>query len=182
MEYTPKICTTSTSTSGAGRCGKYLNRILPNGSGVVSFISASSYLDGLAFSGMRKHMRKICDEIWIIDLGGEGRGTRQSDNVIAIQTPVAIAIAIRTKAAELDKPAIVHYACIEGSRTEKLAKLDSIDDFDAINWQNCPNGWKDPFKPKVKNSKYFSWPLLTDPHAVATFRVSGKKNLANWSK
>ncbi len=64
--------------------------------GIVSFISASSYLDGDAFSGMREHMRKICDEIWIIDLGGEGRGTRQSENVFAIQTPVAIAIALRS--------------------------------------------------------------------------------------
>ena len=41
-----------------------------NSPGMVGFISASSYLDGDAFSGMREHMRKICDEIWIIDLGG----------------------------------------------------------------------------------------------------------------
>ncbi|HOZ50187.1 MAG TPA: N-6 DNA methylase, partial [Candidatus Hydrogenedentes bacterium] len=64
--------------------------------GVVSFISASSYLDGDAFCGMREHMRRVCDEIWILDLGGEGRGTRKTDNVFAIQTPVAIAVALRT--------------------------------------------------------------------------------------
>ncbi|MBN1844730.1 MAG: transposase [Sedimentisphaerales bacterium] len=66
-----------------------------SGPGVVSFISASSYLDGDAFCGMREHLRRLCDEIWILDLGGEGRGTRISDNVFAIQTPVAIAIAVR---------------------------------------------------------------------------------------
>ena len=68
-----------------------------HGPGVVSFISASSYLDGDAFCGMREYMRRQCDEIWILDLGGEGRGTRKSDNVFAIQTPVAIAVAFRAK-------------------------------------------------------------------------------------
>jgi hypothetical protein len=65
------------------------------GPGIVSFITASSYLDGDAFSGVREHMRRLCDEIWIVDLGGEGRGTRRSENVFAIQTPVAIAVATR---------------------------------------------------------------------------------------
>ena len=65
------------------------------GPGIVSFISASSYLDGDAFSGMREHIRRQCDEVWILDLGGEGRGTRQDSNVFAIQTPVAIAVAFR---------------------------------------------------------------------------------------
>lgn len=132
------------------------------GPGVVSFISASSYLHGDAFSGMREHMRKICDEIWIIDLGGEGRGTRRSENIFAIQTPVAIAIAIRSKGADLNEPATVHYTCIEGSRREKLTKLDSIRDFDTVKWQDGPTDWQDPFRPIVENSKYFSWPLLTD--------------------
>ena len=60
------------------------------GPGIVSFITASSYLDGDAFVGVRELMRKICDRIDIIDLGGEGRGTRKDENVFAIQTPVAI--------------------------------------------------------------------------------------------
>lgn len=85
------------------------------GPGVVSFISASSYIDGDAFCGMREHMRRQCDEIWILDLGGEGRGTRKSDNVFAIQTPVAIAIAVRTDTVHPKQPARVHYTRIEGT-------------------------------------------------------------------
>ena len=68
------------------------------GGGVVSFITASSWLDGDAFRGMREHLRRVCDEVWILDLGGEGRGTKRSENVFAIQTPVAIAVALRAKA------------------------------------------------------------------------------------
>ena len=129
--------------------------------GVVSFITASSYLDGDAFCGMREHMRRVCDEIRILDLGGEGRGTRRDDNVFAIQTPVAIAVAVRTKAVNEDLPAKAHYARIEGSRNEKLAALAAIDGLACVTWRECPDDWQAPFRPAVDGA-YFSWPLLTD--------------------
>lgn len=88
------------------------------GLGVVSYISASSYLDGDAFCGMREYMRRLCDEIWIIDLGGEGRGTRRSENVFAIQTPVAIAVAVRYGKPDRDVPANVVHANRRQSRAE----------------------------------------------------------------
>ena len=91
------------------------------GPGVVSFISASSYLDGDAFCGMREHMRRLCDEIWIIDLSGEGRGTHKNENVFAIQTPVAIAVAARYGKAGKTKPAKVRYARLEGTRDREVA-------------------------------------------------------------
>jgi len=132
-----------------------------NRPGVVSFISASSYIDGDAFCGMREHMRRQCDEIWIIDIGGEGRGTRKSDNVFAIQTPVAIAVAVRSNKADKDKPAKIHYTCIEGKREMKLAALDAITDFTSVKWEDCPDDWLAPFRPAGKG-KYFDLPLLTD--------------------
>ena len=131
------------------------------GPGVVSFISASSYLDGDAFSGVREHMRRQCDEIWIIDLGGEGRGARKEENVFVIKTPVAIAVAVRSGKVKRDTPANVHYARIEGSRDTKLAALDSIADFVSVNWQDCPNDWQSPLRPAGKGD-YFEYPLLTD--------------------
>ncbi len=132
-----------------------------HGPGVVSFISASSYLDGDAFCGMREHLRRLCDEVWILDLGGEGRGTRKSDNVFAIQTPVAIAVAVRAKKARQDKPARVHYARIEGDRDAKLAALDAIGGLASGKWQDCPEDWQASFRPAGKGH-YFDWPLLTD--------------------
>ena len=129
--------------------------------GAVSFITASSYLDGDAFCGMREHMRRVCDEIWILDLGGEGRGTRRNDNVFAIQTPVAIAVVVRTKAVKEDLPAKVHYSRIEGSRNEKLAALAAIGGFASVTWQECPDDWQASFRP-AGDGDYFAWPLLTD--------------------
>ena len=146
------------------------------GSGVVSFISASSYLDGDAFCGMREHMRRTCDEIWILDLGGEARGTHKSDNVFAIQTPVAIAITVRSGRAKRNTPAKVHYASIEGDREAKRATLDSITDFAAVRWEDCPADWKAPFRPAGKGD-YFDWPLLTD---LMPWRQSGVKAGRTW--
>ena len=120
------------------------------GPGIVSFITASSYLDGDAFVGMREHMRRDCDEIWILDLGGEGRGTHRSENVFAIQTPVAIAVAMRAQATDRDAPAKVRYARIDGSRAEKLAKLDTIDGFAKVEWQDCLDDWHAPFRQRER--------------------------------
>ena len=131
------------------------------GPGVVSFISASSYLDGDAFCGMREQMRRQCDEVWILDLGGEGHGSIKDDNVFAIQTPVAIAVAFRASEGNPDSPARVHYAQIEGTRDEKLAVLDDIADFSTVEWQECLDDWLSPFRPPGEG-EYFSYPLLTD--------------------
>ena len=147
-----------------------------SGGGVVSFITASSYLDGDAFCGMREHMRRQCEEIWILDLGGEGRGTRQSDNVFAIQTPVAIAVAFRSKNVEMDTPARVHYARIEGTRQEKLAILDAIDNFAKVEWQDCADEWQGPFRPAGEGD-FFAWPLLTD---LMPWQHSGAQFTRTW--
>lgn len=154
---------------------KVFEHEIARGPGVISFISASSYLDGDAFCGMREHMRRLCDEIWILDLGGEGRGTRKSDNVFAIQTPVAIAVAVRSQKAKKDKPAKVHYAHIEGTREAKLAALDAITNFNSVKWQDCSDDWQAPFRP-AGTGDYFAWPLLTDlmpwqPTGVMTGRT-----------
>ena len=144
--------------------------------GIVSFISASSYLNGDAFAGMREHMRRTCDEIWILDLGGEGRGTRRSDNVFAIQTPVAIAVAFRSEDGKEDEPAVVHYVRIDGTREGKLAVLDTIERFANMQWQDCPDDWQSPFRPSGEGD-YFAWPSLVD---LMPWRQSGVKAGRTW--
>ena len=146
------------------------------GPGIVSFISASSYLDGDAFCGMREHMCRLCDEIWILDLGGEGRGTRRDDNVFAIQTPVAIAVAFRSKEASMNKPANVRYTRIRGKRAEKLAQLDEIKSLETMEWRACPGDWQAPFRP-AGVGEYFDWPLLTD---LMPWQHSGAQLKRTW--
>lgn len=104
--------------------------------GVVSFITSSSYLRGPGFAGLREYMRKAFDEIWVIDLGGDGRGARKDENVFNIQTPVAIFFGIqweknskgqqRRHSDRVRSKAQVHYLRVLGTRKEKLGSLKDI--------------------------------------------------------
>ena len=118
-------------------------------------------------------MRRLCDEVWILDLGGEGRGTHKTENVFAIQTPVAIAVAVRYGNGNMDTPAKVRYARIDGTRDEKLKALDAITNFGSIHWEDCPDDWQASFRPAGAGA-FFDWPLLTKllpwQHSGAQFK------------
>ena len=88
--------------------------------GIVSFITASSYLRGPGFAGMRRKMREVFDELWIIDLEGDNLGARKTENVFAIRTPVAIAIGIRNGSPCPDIPARVRKAKLTGPEKAKV--------------------------------------------------------------
>ena len=130
-------------------------------SGIVCFITASSYLRGPGFVGMRQVMRQTFDELWIIDLEGDNLGARKTENVFAIQTPVAIALGVRFGQPNTDTPATVHYTRITGTRAEKLSALENVTGFASLSWRDCYSGWHEPFLP-VGEGDYFNWPPLTD--------------------
>ena len=116
---------------------------LPPGPGVVAFITASSYLDGVSMGSLRALLRRTFDELWIVDLGGEGRGARTDENVFDIRTPVAIAVGVQKgrrvstgEAAPATAPGSaepaqqaqagscrVRYLKMSGTRADKLAQL-----------------------------------------------------------
>lgn len=143
--------------------------------GIVSFITSSSFLRGPGFVGMRKHLREQFDELWVIDLGGEGRGARPEENLFAIRTPVAIVTGIQrprsvkgrvAKSAQRTKtPALVKYRRISGTRAEKKALLDGLNTFGLADtaWTDVVSGpgqeWTDRFVPRGE-SKFWDWPEL----------------------
>jgi len=131
-----------------------------DGPGIVSFITASSYLRGKGFAGMRQVMRQTFDELWIIDLEGDNLGARKSDNVFAIQTPVAIAIGVRYGEPQPETPAAVRYTRLSGTEEEKLKALAQVSRFEDLPWRHCLSGWIDPFLP-TSDKPYWNWPLLT---------------------
>jgi len=148
------------------------------GAGIVSFITASSYLRGPAFAGMRKVMRETFDELWIIDLGGDNLGARKSENVFAIQTPVAIAVGFRGEESNSASPANAHYcgSLVEGTRKAKLEQLASVDTFSDFDWETCFAGWEAPLLPE-RGGNYFSWPRLED---LFPWQHSGSQFKRTW--
>lgn len=144
--------------------------------GIVSFITASSYLSGPGFIGMRQKMRELLDELWIIDLEGDNLGARKTENVFNIQTPVAIAIGVRYGKPKPNKPAKVHYAKITGSRQEKLSQLKDIQEFTNLVWKRCFSGLTEPFLPPGKGD-FFSWPKVID---VFPLQFTGVEMKRTW--
>ena len=144
--------------------------------GIVSFITPASYLHGPGFAGMRRKMREVFDDLWIIDLGGDARGTRKSENVFAIQTPVAIAIGVRGSKPNPQTPARVWKARLTGTRQEKLAALDAARTLADLVWRECTADWDAPFFP-ADGSAYFGWPTITD---VFPWQHSGAQLKRTW--
>ena len=129
--------------------------------GIVTFITASSYLRGPGFAGMRRKMREVFDELWIIDLEGGQRGTRTTENVFAIQIPVAIAIGVRNEQPKPDEPATVWKTRLAGSEQAKRVTLGSTESFTDFQWSECAREWNAPFHP-IGTGAYFTWPRITD--------------------
>jgi predicted helicase len=145
--------------------------------GIVTFITASSYLAGPGFVGVREFMRRTFDDLWIIDLGGDNLGTRKTPNVFNIQTPVAIAIGVRAPKPSPDTPAKVRYAKIEGAtREDKLAQLEAVAGFDGIVWRDCPDDWHKTFLP-IGKGDFFQWPPISD---LFPYQRSGSKFGRPW--
>ena len=131
---------------------------LPDGPGVVAFITASSYLDGVSMGGVRHLLRHAFDELWIIDLGGDGRGALREDNVFDIQTPVAIAVGIRTRSAR-SGDCVVRYHRVTGTREEKLSRLSELALSDVVD--QVAGDRLDRMTPQSV-VEYYDWPQVTD--------------------
>lgn len=146
------------------------------GYGIVSFITASSYLRGPGFAGMRKVMRETFDELWIIDLEGDNLGARKNENVFAIRTPVAIAVGVRAAAQQTTTPATVRYTRLVGTAEEKLAALAAVHCFADLPWQECSSDWLAPFLPLAEEA-YARWPRLTD---LFPWQANGMQFKRSW--
>ena len=131
---------------------------LPPGPGVVAFITASSYLDGVSMGGVRQLLRQAFDELWIVDLGGEGRGAHKEENVFDIQTPVAIALGVRN-GTERTTACDVRYRRVEGSRDDKFSRLRRMK-FSG-RFEQVPGEGMDHLT-LLSGDDYFDWPEITD--------------------
>ena len=142
---------------------------LPPGPGVVAFITASSYLDGVSMGGVRSLLRDTFDSILIVDLGGDSRGALPEENIFDIRTPVAIALCVRSGGGVAGSCA-VQYLRLTGSRREKLERLRDLSPADVE--IAVPGEKLTPLVPRSER-EYWNWPALTDVfpwhHAGANF-------------
>ena len=108
--------------------------------GVVAFVTNNSFLDGMAFDGMRKHLADDFDTIYILDLGGNvkqnPRLSGTTHNVFGIQVGVSINFFIKRNDNTNGQVEIFYARLDEFWRKEdKYRYLDSKQHYKNIEWQ-----------------------------------------------
>ena len=106
--------------------------------GIVTFVTNNSFLGGIAFDGMRKHLAEDCDAIYIMDLGGNARkGLKVSDaNVFGIQVGVSINLFVKKKEDSSDAPQMFYYRTDDlWNKKQKFDFLNDRQHVGGIEWQ-----------------------------------------------
>ena len=106
--------------------------------GIVAFVSNNSFIDSVAFDGMRKHLAQDFDAIYLLDLGGNlRRGLKISDaNVFGIRVGVSINLFVKSKQNPSERARIFYYRSDElWNKDQKFDFLDERRDIGGIEWQ-----------------------------------------------
>jgi len=108
--------------------------------GIIAFVTNNSFINALAFDGMRKHLEKDFDLIYIVDLGGNIRKntdpSKSIHNVFDIKVGVSINIFIRKNRSNQSKNTKIYYASVDEfwRKEEKLGYLDQSQSYSNIEW------------------------------------------------
>lgn len=107
--------------------------------GVVALVTNNSFLDQVAFDGMRKHLEMDFDEIYVLDLGGNVRKNPKlsgtTHNVFGIQVGVSINLFVRRK--QRSEKAKIFYARVDEfwRKEQKYIFLEGCQQRASIDWQ-----------------------------------------------
>lgn len=108
-----------------------------NGEGVLAFITNHGYLDNPTFRGMRWHLLKTFDKIWVLDLHGNAKKKevtpegKPDTNVFDIQQGVALIVAVKKKNDNSKDKSLgtIWHGNLWGTRKTKYSTLMSKDRF-----------------------------------------------------
>jgi len=128
--------------------------------GIVCFITPSSYLKGAGHRGMRRYLRRMASEGWVIDLTPEGKRPPANTAVFAIETPVSIGVFVRRHGKDPLVPATVHHTTLSGLSAAKARALGELP-LDGEPWRLARSNWTAPFLPQA-TSDWDEYPALTD--------------------
>lgn len=77
------------------------DKISRNGEGIVALVTNNSFIDQIAFDGMREHLEKDFDALYVLNLGGNIRKNPKlsgtTHNVFGIQVGVSVNIFIKKR-------------------------------------------------------------------------------------
>lgn len=130
--------------------------------GIVCFITAAGFLNGPGFERMREYLRRMADEIWVVDCSPEGHQPEVNTRIFqGVQQPVCIVLASRSPKADPEAPAAVRFRALPvGHRQSKFEALGGLT-LNTDGWAECPTNWRAPFLPESAGA-WSTYPALDD--------------------
>jgi predicted helicase len=152
------------------------------GRGIVALVTNHAYLDNPTFAGMRRHLMRTFDEIFVLDLHGNAKivetapGGSADENVFDIRQGVAVGVFVRRNA-QTAEHCTVKLAELFGSREKKLAVLEAATLRSTAWTAVVPNGAASfrPSRARVPLG-YAEAPSLRDAMPVASLGVLTKRD------
>ncbi len=120
------------------------NRLEDQSEGVVAFVTNNSFLDSIAFDGMRQHLAQDFSKIYILDLKGNVRKDSMRDGipigekhtVFGLAAMVGISVAFFIKKPTTEN-AQIFYSTVDwkATRQEKFERLEKAVIYSKLDWQ-----------------------------------------------
>lgn len=119
------------------------NLIEKNGEGILAYITNNGFIDNPTFRGMRWHLLKTFDDIYIVDLHGNAKKKEKvpdesrDENVFNIMQGVSINIFVKKNKSKKEKElGNVYHKDLYGSRKSKFDFLNK-NDLKSIKWNKA---------------------------------------------
>jgi len=130
--------------------------------GIVCFVSNNSFINDISFDGMRKHLAKDFDSIYLVDLKGNVR-KGDNNNVFGMASMVGISISVLVKKHKAKKKLLLYEAKHKANRFEKFRLLTEANNINSMVWNKIT--------PDARNN----WIMFENDNLFQTFFPMGRK-------
>jgi len=144
--------------------------------GIVCFVSNNSFIDQMAFDGMREHLLKDFTQVYHVDLHGNVRQNPKlsgtTHNVFGIQIGAGITVAVRKSGTERF---LRYYRVPENwRRTEKLAWLAEKKSVSGVDWETLKPNRNNVWLTKGLQDDFDSFLPIASKETKASFSMDAK--------
>jgi predicted helicase len=127
--------------------------------GLVAFVTNNGFLDSIAADGMRKHLARDFQSIFVLDLGGNVRRNPKlsgtTHNVFGIQVGVSINLFVRRSARRLTACKVFYSRVDEfWKKEQKYNFLEEIGHFSALPRKEFTNAYRLPWSAGASQEAY----------------------------
>ncbi len=156
--------------------------------GIVAYVTNSGYVDGLATDGVRAHLAKDFDAIYVVDLGGNVRKNPKlsgtTHNVFGIQVGVSIALFVRHKQKELKtRKCVLRYAEVgeDWTKERKWKWLEETGGFGGVKWRTLKPDDRHTWLHDDEDSKFGCFPIMGSRESRASDSANAQSIFRTYS-